>query len=269
MSAPSAIELRDVTARYPEAGGRDAPLVEATLTVDAGELAVVLGPNGAGKSTLLRVLAGTLVPEHGEARLFGEPLATMNRRAVARVVAVVAQREEVSFGFTVREVVGMGRAPHQGTWMRATEADQAIVDEALALCDLGAFAERRVAELSGGEQKRVAIARAFAQKPRVLLLDEPSAFLDVRHEIDLYERLAEQVTKHRVACVAVMHDLNVAAQYASRVILVKSGRIVASGKVEEVMTYARLKETFDADLYCGVNELTGVRFFLPMRKSNA
>jgi iron complex transport system ATP-binding protein len=268
MSAPFAIELRDATARYPGADGqREPPLVGANLTVEAGELAVILGPNGAGKSTLLRVLAGTLTPEHGEALLFGEPLAGMDRRAVARAVAVVAQREEISFGFTVREVVAMGRAPHQGTWMRGNESDRAIVEEALARCDLEAFAERRVAELSGGEQKRVAIARAFAQEPRVLLLDEPGAFLDVRHEMDLYERLAEQVAKKRLACVAVMHDLNVAAQYASRVILVKGGRIMASGSVEQVMTVSRLKEVFDVELYCGVNELTHARFFLPMRKS--
>jgi iron complex transport system ATP-binding protein len=189
----------------------------------------------------------------------------MDRRDVARRVAVVAQNEEVSFGFTVREVVAMGRAPHQGAWMRATEADREIVDEALLRCDLVALAERPVAELSGGEQKRVAIARALSQKPKVLLLDEPSAFLDVRHEVDLYDRLAEEVAKDQLACVVVMHDLNIAAQYASRVVLMKRGRIVAEGKVDDVLTYARLKETFDADLYCGVNELTGSRFFLPMR----
>jgi iron complex transport system ATP-binding protein len=165
----------------------------------------------------------------------------------------------------VREVVAMGRAPHQGGWMRATAADLTIVDEALIRCDLVLLADRAVADLSGGEQKRVAIARALAQKPKVLLLDEPSAFLDVRHEIELYDRLAEEVAKEKLACVVIMHDLNVAAQYASRVVLMKRGRIIAEGEVEEVMTYARLKETFDADLYCGVNELLGTRFFLPMR----
>ena len=280
MSA--AIVLRDVSARYGHAkaqghgrappgleGRGDCPLEGASLEVLPGELVVVLGPNGAGKSTLMRVLSGTLAPLAGEALLFGAKLAGMDRRAIARTVAVVQQSEEVSFGFTVREVVAMGRAPHQGAWMRASDDDRAIVEESLARCDLEGLALRLVSELSGGEQKRVAIARALAQKPRVLLLDEPSAFLDVRHEIDLYDRLTALVAEEKLACVVVMHDLNVAAQYATRVVLMKLGRIVAQGKVEEVMTYARLKETFDADLYCGVNELTQSRFFLPMRAVKA
>ncbi len=264
-----ALELREVTARYPHGPRGEAPLSDASLAVEPAELVVVLGPNGAGKSTLLRVMAGTLAPERGEARLFGEPLTALDRREVARRVAVVAQREEVSFSFAVREVVMMGRAPHQGGWMQPTKADEAVVDEALARCDLLALSDRPVSELSGGEQKRVAIARALAQKPRVLLLDEPSAFLDVRHEIALYDLLAEEVARDELACVVVMHDLNVAAQYASRAVLLKSGRIVAQGKVEEVMTYGRLKEVFQADLYVGVNELTGARFFLPMRGKGA
>jgi iron complex transport system ATP-binding protein len=265
-----AIELRGVSARYPGhrlegARGGDGPLEDASLAVDAGDLVIVLGPNGAGKSTLLRVLAGTLAPAQGEALLFGAPLAGLDRREIARSVAVVRQSDEVSFGFSVRQVVAMGRAPHQGAWMREGDGDRAIVDRALSRCDLEGLAVRPVAELSGGEQKRVSIARALAQEPRVLLLDEPSAFLDVRHELDLYDRLADQVSREQLACVVVMHDLNIAAQYASRVVLMKRGRIVAQGKVEEVMTHARLKETFDADLYCGVNDLTGSRFFLPMR----
>ncbi len=261
----SAIELLQVSAHYPGSPRQADPLVDASLAVDAGELVVVLGPNGAGKSTLMRVLAGTLAPARGQALLFGADLQQLDRREVARSVAMVLQSEEVSFGFTVREVVAMGRAPHQGAWMRESATDRAAVDRALASCDLEGLAPRPVSELSGGERKRVSIARALAQEPRVLLLDEPSAFLDVRHEIDLYDRLAEEVAKGKLACVVVMHDLNIAAQYASRVLLMKAGKIVAQGRVDQVMTYGRLKETFEADLYCGVNEMTGSRFFLPMR----
>ncbi len=260
-----AIEARDVHARYASTRGTADPLAGVSLALEAGELVCILGPNGAGKSTLMRVLAGTLAPARGEVTLFGKAMAASDRRDVARVLAVVPQQSEVAWGFAVRDVVTMGRAPHQDGWMRAGEEDRRVVSEVLELCDLTQLASRPVDELSGGEQKRVAIARALAQKPRVLLLDEPAAFLDVRHQIALYDLLAQSVAREKLACLVVMHDLNVAAQYATRVVLAKEGRFVAVGAVDEVMTYARLRETFDADLYVGVNELRGTRFFVPMR----
>jgi len=213
----------------------------------------------------VRVASGLLAARRGEVRLLGAPLASRSRTDVARVLAVVEQTQELAGGFTVREVVAMGRAPHQGGWMRATEDDDRIVDEALARCDLRGLASRSARALSGGEQKRVAVARALAQEPKVLLLDEPGAFLDVRHQLDLYELLATEAKERAVACLVVMHDLNVAAQFADRVVLMKGGRVVAAGGIAEVMTWRTLKETFDVDLYCGVNDLTGARFFLPMR----
>jgi iron complex transport system ATP-binding protein len=238
--------------------------VGVSLAIASGELACVLGPNGAGKSTLLRVMSGTLAASRGRVTLLGEPISAWERPRLARHVAVVPQTSEVAFGYSVRDVVMMGRAPHQDAWMRTSEVDARAVDDALARCDLTGLAGRRVDELSGGEQKRVAIARALAQKPDVLLLDEPGAFLDVRHQVMLYD-LLDEARKAGMACVVVMHDLNVAAQYATNVLLMKRGRLVASGTIEQVMTYARLKETFDADLYCGVNDVNGTRFFLPMR----
>jgi iron complex transport system ATP-binding protein len=232
------------------------------LVLAAGELVCLLGPNGAGKTTLVRVASGLLAPNEGEVTLLGAPIASRER---ARFLAVVEQQQEPAVGFTVREVVAMGRAPHQGAWMRETKTDAAAIDEALARCDLVALRDRPANALSGGEQKRVAVARALAQEPRVLLLDEPGAFLDVRHQLDLYELLATEVKEKKIACLVVMHDLNVASQYADRVVLLKSGRVVAAGRVADVMTYAVLKETFDADLYVGVNEINQARFFLPMR----
>jgi iron complex transport system ATP-binding protein len=258
-----ALSLRGVGARY--RAGRGEALSGADLSLEPGDVACVLGPNGAGKSTLLRVLSGLLAPSSGEVRLFGTPLGTMDRRAVARVLAVVPQNDEVAFGFTVREVVRMGRAPHQGPWMREDGEDARAVERAIAECDLAGLADRPARELSAGERKRVAIARALAQAPRVLLLDEPTSTLDVRHQIAVFDLLVEKAEREGLACLAVVHDLNLAAQYASKVLLMKEGRITASGTVAEVMTYRRLGETFDADLYCGENDVTGARFFLPMR----
>jgi len=256
------LELDSVSARY--ASSRDMPLRSFSLAIGAGELVVVLGPNGAGKSTLLRVLSGALTPTEGEVRLFGHPIGTRSRRLIASELAVVSQSEEVAFGYSVRDVVMMGRAAHQGDWMRASPNDHAIVERAIVRCDLGDLVDRAVSELSGGEQKRVAIARALAQAPRVLLLDEPTVFLDVRHQVALFDLLEEEVARG-LACVAVMHDLNAAAQYASRVVLLKAGRLVAAGTVDEVMTQAHLRETFDSDLYVGESEAMGARIFLPMR----
>jgi iron complex transport system ATP-binding protein len=264
------LSLRDVTAGY---GGSASPsdataksqLEHVDLTLGAGELVCVLGPNGAGKTTLVRVASGLLGVRAGEVRLLGRDVASLARADVARGLAVVEQQQELAMAFTVREVVAMGRAPHQGAWMRISTKDDAVVDDALARCDLVALSARPAHALSGGEQKRVAIARALAQEPKVMLLDEPGAFLDVRHQLDLYELLATQVKERELACLVVMHDLNVAAQFADRVVLMKEGRVVAAGKVSDVMTWKTLKETFDTDLYCGVNDLTGDRFFLPMR----
>jgi iron complex transport system ATP-binding protein len=256
------LELDGVSARY--ASSREPPLQSFSLTVQAGELLAVLGPNGAGKSTLLRVLSGALPPTEGEVRLFGTPIGLRSRRAIASELAVVSQSEEVAFGYSVGDVVMMGRAAHQDGWMRPRAEDRAIVKKTIARCDLGEVVDRPVSDLSGGEQKRVAIARALAQTPSVLLLDEPTAFLDVRHQVALFDLLEDELSRG-LACIVVMHDLNMAAQYASRVVLAKEGRLVAVGTVDQVMTYARLRETFDSDLYVGINDVTGARFFLPMR----
>ena len=266
------LEVLQVSARYParsrSAGvsdPREAPLQGVSLSLASGELLALLGPNGAGKSTLLRVLSGTLTPEQGEVRVLGKPLQTYPRNALAKIVAVVNQTEESPSGFSVLEVALMGRAPHQGGWLAASPDDLRIARDALAQCDLAGLETRGVDELSGGEQKRVCIARALAQQPKILLLDEPAAFLDVRHQVALYDLLAGLAQTTQLAIVCIMHDLNVAAQYASRVGLLKHGRLIAMGSVEAVMTYRKLRETFDADLYCGVNDVTGARFFLPMR----
>ncbi len=259
-----ALSLRNVTSGYTPSASPE--LVDVDVEVEAGQIVCVLGPNGAGKTTLVRVSSGLLRPWSGEVRIAGRSIEDHARGEISRTLAVVEQMQPISAGFTVREIVAMGRAPHQGSWMVATSQDDGIVTESLRRCDLEAVASREARALSGGEQKRVAVARALAQEPKILLLDEPGAFLDVRHQLDLYELLHVEVKSRSMACLIVMHDLNIAAQFADRVVLMKRGRVVESGAVADVMTWRTLKETFDADLYCGVNDLTGARFFLPMRQ---
>jgi len=258
----NAIELSAVSVAY--GPGRSA-LENIDLSVRKGEICVVLGPNGAGKSTLVKVVSGALRPASGEVRVLGESLAHLDRREIARKIAVVPQSAEAAPGFSVRDVVMMGRAPYQGAWMRASSRDEGVVERVITACELEDLRDRDVSTLSGGEQQRVAIARALAQEAPVLLLDEAGAHLDVRHFIALSELVRREVEERGLACVMVLHDLNAAAQYADRIALLKGGRLMAHGSIEDVMTYRRLKEVFEAELYVGVNELDNARYFLPVR----
>jgi iron complex transport system ATP-binding protein len=226
---------------------------------------MLLGPNGAGKSTLLRVAAGLLAPVQGTVRIGGLDLARLDRRAIAQHLALVGQSESPPEGFLVREVVAMGRAPHQDGWMRERLEDQAAVDDALARCDLAHVALRRAETLSGGEQRRVAVARALAARPRVLLLDEPAAFLDVRHRLELHDLLAGLAARGRLACIVSTHDLDAAARLADHVVLMRGGRVVAAGPPADVMTAELLRATFDVDVYVGVHPPSGHRYFVALR----
>src|ERR1019366_5783272 len=161
------------------------------------------------------------------------------------------QTEAVAWGFRVRDVVAMGRAPHQGVWMHESAGDRAAIDDAIDRCHLEALADRRVETLSGGEQRRVSIARAMAQRPRVLLLDEPAAFLDVRHRLSFYRLLADAASRDRIACVVAMHDLDAAARFASAAILMREGRVLASGTPDDGMTPAPLPAAARAETAAG------------------
>jgi iron complex transport system ATP-binding protein len=259
---PWDLELERVSVQY--AGAPTPALADVSLRVRTGEVAALLGTNGAGKSTLLRAAAGLLLPTSGVVRVGGHDTRGIGRRAVARQVAFVPQSESLPPGFRVREVVAMGRAPHQGVWMREGPEDRDAVADAVSRCDLTSLGERLVETLSGGEQRRVAIARALAQRPRVLLLDEPGAFLDVRHRLGLYGLLAEAAANRGVACIVAMHDLDAAARFATSAVLVREGRIVASGPPRDVMTSVRLGDALDAEVVVGVDGPSGQPYFLPL-----
>jgi iron complex transport system ATP-binding protein len=256
------LELERVSVRY--AGAPTSALSGVSLRVAPGEVAALLGTNGAGKSTLLRVAAGLLLPTSGVARIGGHDTRAIGRQVMARQVAFVPQTEAVAAGFRVRQVVAMGRAPHQGVWMRERAEDRDAVADAMARCDLTALADRPVETLSGGEQRRVAIARALAQAPKVLLLDEPGAFLDVRHRLSLYALLADAARSGGIACAVAMHDLDAAARFATSAVLVREGCVVASGPPRDVMTSVRLRDALDAEVVVGVDAPSGQQYFLPV-----
>ncbi len=259
MSAGSALRAENIRAGY---GDIDV-LRGISLAVQAGELLAIVGPNGAGKSTLLRVLGGAMRPASGALDLLGRPLDSFDRRELARSVAVVSQENAVAFRFTVIEVVLMGRAPHLGAFHFESPRDLEIASAALARFNLQPFAHRHIQELSGGERKRVFLARAVAQEPRVTLLDEPTAFLDLKHVAEIMSVFRELCARRAMAVVATMHDLNAAALYADRVMLMKDGAAVGCGPPAEILTADNLRRVYETEVYVGRNPSTGALMILP------
>jgi ABC-type cobalamin/Fe3+-siderophores transport system ATPase subunit len=230
-----------VSLRYPGAGR---PAVEeVSLEVPPASCTAVIGPNGSGKSTLLRILLGVQVLDVGCVWFGDRPLADWNRNAMARVIGVVPQAEDSPFPITVRELVAMGRYPHLGPWRREGQQDRRAVEEALRRCDVAGFARRLVNTLSGGERQRVRIARALAQEPGALALDEPTAALDIAHEMAIWELLRELVHAGTTVLV-VTHNLNVAARYADLLVLLDQGRIAAQGQPTEVLTRENVERVY-------------------------
>jgi iron complex transport system ATP-binding protein len=238
-------------------------LRDISFEVKAGELAAIVGPNGAGKSTLLKAIGGSLTPWTGEVELIGRPLKDYDRRILARTLAIVPQENLVAFRFTALEIVLMGRAPHLGPFHLETRHDLEIASQALNRFGLRELVRRPIQELSGGERKRVFLARALAQEPRIALLDEPAAFLDMRHIAEIFERFRELCVERAMTVIVTLHDLNAAAHYADRVLLMKNGRTVAWGTPEEVLTAGNLRDVYETPLYVGRNPATGAIAVLP------
>lgn len=254
------LELRAVSAGY---GGRPV-LFDQTWRLEAGEMAALVGPNGAGKSTLLALISRVHPPAAGELLLDGRPLASLGRGELARAVAVVPQQPQLPPGYTVDEVVGMGRAPHVGFFRGPRTVDQEAVEEAMARCEVTGLRHRRVETLSGGEAQRTVLARALAQQPRLLLLDEPTSHLDLRYQVEAL-RLARRAAAEGVAVLAVLHDLNLAARACDRVLLLADGRLLADGPPAEVLVEDRLRRAYRAEVQ--VRLLDGLPTVTPTRIS--
>ena len=216
------------------------------LEIDAGQVVGIIGPNGAGKSTLLSMMAGDL---RGSGRLLvgGKDISNMKSVALARLRAVLPQQTVVQFPFTGRQIVSMGRYPHQSEAANSADKDHAAVEAALAATDAALFADRIFPTLSGGERARVTIARVLAQEAPIMFLDEPTAALDVGHEEKIMTSLAALASGGRLV-VAAFHDLNVAAAHASRLAMVHHGRVVADGSPREVLTSQRLSEVWQQQM---------------------
>ena len=235
--------VRDVCVRYPGAARRAVDRI--TFDIVRGSFAAIIGPNGSGKSTLIRALLGALPLESGEVRFEEQSVSSYSRLQLARRIGAVTQIEEMPFPVTVQELVATGRYPHLGAWRAEGEADRHAIQHALARCDVEPLADRSIATVSGGERQRARIARALAQEPATLVLDEPTASLDIAHEMSVFELLSSLAHNEGRTVVVATHNLNLAARYADVMLLMRDGQAAASGTADRVMQRDVLQSVYE------------------------
>jgi len=227
------------------------------LNVRAGEMVGLLGSNGSGKTTLIKLISGVLQPVRGEIKLDGSSLSGLKRKAIARCVAVMPQQFHSPFAFTVGEVVGLGRTPFIRALAGETAVDRKVVAEAMELVGISPLVSRRFDELSGGERQKATLAMVLAQQPGLLLLDEPTVHLDINHQVEILDMVRRLNLEQGLTIVAAMHDLNLAALYFDRLVLLKEGRVSAEGTPPQVLTEERIKDVFAASVRVELHPTTG------------
>jgi iron complex transport system ATP-binding protein len=228
-----------------------------SLELAAGEIVALLGPNGAGKTTLLRALNGTVPLKSGDITLDGRSLGELSRREIAGNIAVVAQENETKFPITVIEFVLAGRFTRGAAFGWETAADVDAATRALRMCDLDGFGDRLMNELSGGERQRVVLARALAAETQVLLLDEPTANLDLAHQALMFRLVRDRCQSCGTSAIVITHDLNLASEFAGRAILLKGGKVYALGPTPEVLTRENLQEVYNVQVLLDENPASG------------
>ena len=259
------IRFEGVTVRY--AGALRPAVDDVSLDAAPGAVTAVVGPNGSGKSTLVRALLGLAPVAHGRITLGGLEVKGLGARERARVVAVVPQREEPAFPLTVHEFVALGRHAHQSPW-GTSAGDEATVARALARAGAETLAARDIGELSGGEWQRVRIARALAQDTRALVLDEPTTFLDIGHEMAVFE-LLDALAREGLAVLLVSHQLNLVARFAASLVLLHEGRVAARGTPADVMDGPTLERVYDWPLVVTRDPAIGSPSLVPLRRGRA
>jgi iron complex transport system ATP-binding protein len=261
----TAIELFEISFAF---DGRPV-LDEICLSIAAGERTAVIGPNGVGKTTLLRLISGVLTPGKGLVRLDGHPLPNIARRELARKIAVVPQEFAVPFAFTARELVELGRTPHLHFWAGPRRADRHAVSRAMELTDTIPFGGRTFNELSGGERQRLMIAMALAQEPEILLLDEPTQQLDITRQAEILDLVCELNSSQRLTAVAAIHDLNLAARYFKRLIVLHGGSVLADGPPSDVLSRDLLQEAYEGLVDVSPSKSDHLPVILPVPRSRS
>ncbi len=239
-----AIDVAKISLTY----GKVSVLKDVSFTVNPGEFFVIIGPNGSGKTSLIKSIAGIEKPQHGRIDIMGRPLSGYGRKALARKVALVPQTAPADFPFTVAETVLMGRAPHLGLLGLESESDLKIVRQVMVFTGVAELADRKIEHLSGGERQRAFVARAVCQSSDIILLDEPTASLDLAYQARLMDLMEALKNDRGATIVMVSHDVNLAALYADRLLLLKDGQIMSQGRPADVLTYETLEKVYGCTL---------------------
>lgn len=237
-------------------------LRDVNLTVHTGQAVGLIGPNGSGKSTLLRLVSRGLRPDQGSIQLNGMNIADFKTRDIARCLAMVEQKRTIGFDFTVRDIVSMGRLPHRGRWSRESWADREAIERAMRWAEVKELSARSVRTLSGGEEQRVFLALALAQEPEVLLLDEPTTFLDLRHQLSFLSIVKDRIAAGLTVVLAI-HDLTLAAQTADQIVMLHDGSIACAGPPKDVLTMENIRTVFGVEAIVGQHQETGMLYVLP------
>ena len=251
----------------PHGGGNPFLIRNVSITVARGSLTGLLGPNGCGKTTLLKLLSGVLTPREGSVALDSQPLSKRSRREIARRIAVVPQETHPAFDFSALEMVLMGRHPHLGAFQLEGPDDIAIARDAMVATGTAHLADRSYMTLSGGEKQRVIIAAALAQAGDTLLLDEPTASLDLGYQLEVASLLHRLNRERGVTMVLATHDLNLAASLCDRLVLMRGGRVLAEGSPNEVLTAAHVQQLYDVDADVRFHERAGHVTVTPVRRT--
>jgi iron complex transport system ATP-binding protein len=223
-------------------------LQDIDLSLPEKSFLALIGPNGSGKTTLLQLMSGLLQAKSGQIRLQDRPLNTLRRRELARQIAVIASDQYFAFPFPVAEIVAMGRFPYLGRLQKLTDRDRQIVEEALQRTEIGHLKDRPISQLSSGERQRVLLARAIAQSPAILMLDEPNTHLDIHHQIEVFRLLQHLNQEHSMTVVVVLHDLTAASTFCRTVALLSEGKLVKTGTPQEVITTETIRSVYQADI---------------------
>ncbi|WP_053954962.1 heme ABC transporter ATP-binding protein [Inediibacterium massiliense] len=224
----------------------------------------IIGPNGSGKSTLLKNISSVLKPQSGNVKIGEKDIHKMSYKEIAKIIAVVPQETNIEFRFTAEDIVLMGRSPHMNRLQSESTNDYKIVRDAMKSTHTDHLKDRFINELSGGERQRVIIARALAQEPKIILLDEPTSSLDIRHQIEILQLIKNSNQKEGRTVVAVLHDINLAARFSTHILLLKNGKIIGSGSPDEVITVENLKNAYGMDMVVEKSPYTNTPYVIPL-----